>query len=364
MFGDHIERGDPQLLPEDEQADSFFTKALAAVSLVLAGDVSTQDAAGAVTDGADDNGIDALFLDQNQRALYVVLSRWDPNGKGSIPDSDAQKFLLGLRDLLDGRFDRFNSTIKQKQELVESALNDVRTRVVLVLAYSGVDDLSGDVASAFAELLKELNNPTPIVSMLVVRQSNLVAFLTQGVRENAVDLEVVLFEWARTDQPLQAVYGSIAAVDVARWWNDHYPRLLAPNIRLFLEQTPVSESLVRSLTEMSDRFWSFSNGLTAVCNTIEREPGAVGGTQSSVFRCRGFSIVSGALTVGAVAAAAATRPGAVANLRIPIRIICLAGTSGEIATELLKHSALETAAARAYPQRLIAPPKPFESADD
>jgi hypothetical protein len=207
--------------------------------------------------------------------------------------------------------------------LVNAAISDARTRIFLVVTYSGQQPLSAEVRSDFDDVLREMNDPTEVVTLKTLRQLNIYNTISHGTAGAAIDLDVALHEWGQTREPHQAFYGQVSATDVASWWDSHYPRIFAPNIRMFLGETDVNQSILATLRSMPESFWYFNNGITALCSTITKK--AIGGSSRDmgVFECKDLRIVNGAQTVGSIAAAAATHSAEVAKARVPIRLISL-----------------------------------------
>ena len=77
--------------PEADQTDKrsrFLTRSLAALALVEKAGVTPSVAAQCVTDGGEDDGIDAVLVDQARRYVYFVQSKWVSSGTGSVKLAD------------------------------------------------------------------------------------------------------------------------------------------------------------------------------------------------------------------------------------------------------------------------------------
>jgi hypothetical protein len=316
-LNDYADRAD------EDRESAFLSRALAAFAIQSLADTEAASAAGSVTDGFGDNGIDAIHYDAKEKILYLVQSKWDHDGSGSLARGDTQKFLKGCRDLIAPQFSRFNVRIQSMAPTVNTAISDAKTRIFLVVTYSGQQPLSAEVKADFDDVLRELNDPTDVVTLKTLRQLNIYNTISHGATGAAIDLDVVLHEWGQTREPVQAFYGQVSATDVASWWDTHYPQLFSPNIRMFLGDTDVNLSLLTTLRSAPENFWYFNNGITALCATITKK--AIGGSSRDmgVFECRDLRIVNGAQTVGSIAAAAASHPEDVAKARVPIRLVSL-----------------------------------------
>src|ERR1700676_374928 len=72
-------------LPPDQRQNHFLTRALAAYAMHIVGHVELDLAALSVTDGGDDNGLDAIHYDERERRLYIVQSNGFTTEKVNLP---------------------------------------------------------------------------------------------------------------------------------------------------------------------------------------------------------------------------------------------------------------------------------------
>jgi hypothetical protein len=81
----HIDVSDLSAHGPAQVEQSRLTRALAAFMLTKIAGLSDEDAAQSVTDGPDDNGIDAIaYVDSETPRLHVVQSKWsDTRTKGA-----------------------------------------------------------------------------------------------------------------------------------------------------------------------------------------------------------------------------------------------------------------------------------------
>lgn len=100
--------------PVSHRDAAFLSRGVAALALMHLAGISPEAAVGSIVDGYNDNGIDAIYFDPGDRLLYLVQSKWNADGGGSIDVGGAQKFTVGVRDLIHPKFDRFNSKVQEK----------------------------------------------------------------------------------------------------------------------------------------------------------------------------------------------------------------------------------------------------------
>ena len=98
-----------------------------------------QEAAAAVTDSGDDNGIDAIYYDNATNCLYVTQAKYDHDGKGEPDLGSVKKFIDGFNDLLEMRFEKFCPKIQRRQTEIETILEKTSLTAKLLLIYTGVN---------------------------------------------------------------------------------------------------------------------------------------------------------------------------------------------------------------------------------
>ena len=337
-FASSINLEDAEQKSKSKRESIFLSRGLAALAIKILTEIPSEEAARSVTDGWQDNGLDAIYYHSQERILYVVQAKWKRNGSGSIERGEAQKFIKGFQDLVNARFERFNNRIKLRKQEIEDSLEDARTRFMLVIAHTGQQGLSDVVQRDFQDLLDELNDTSEIVTLRELRQSNLHSAVVLGMQGEPINIDVAMHEWGQTQDPYRAYYGQVAATDIAEWWNRYYPRLFSPNIRMFLGDTSVNETLIETLAADPEKFWYFNNGITALCTSIEKKPLGGGARQTGLFECRDFRIVNGAQTAGAIASAASKYLANVAHARVPIRVISLENSPENLEREITRYN--------------------------
>ena len=81
----------------DPQRDvKILTRCLAAFAVYIATGCSTEEAAKAVWDGSDDNGIDAAYFDPDERQVVVTQSKWIQSGSGEPEAKEISTFSDGV----------------------------------------------------------------------------------------------------------------------------------------------------------------------------------------------------------------------------------------------------------------------------
>jgi len=322
-FHDKIDMRDWSKKAADSKESAFLSRSLAAFSIMHLTDIDVEEAAASIVDGSKDNGIDAIFHDKRERTLYLIQSKWKQNGSGSFERGDLQKFICGVKDLTNERFDRFNKKIQDKANDVDEALNNSDTKIVLILTYTGQDPLSAEAKQDIDDFVRETNDATDLMFVKVFDQKYIYYAIAQGAKGLPIDVELMLYDWGQTREPYQSFYGQVCVAELADWWEKFNTKLFTPNIRTYLGETDVNNGIIETLKNSPEKFWYYNNGVTALCSSIRKK--AIGGASrdSGVFECKDIRIVNGAQTVGSVARAFALYPESVQLAKVSIRFISL-----------------------------------------
>lgn len=323
LFEEHIDMSDFERRPNAQRDRAFLSRALAAYGLTLLADASPKKTGRCVTDGFDDNGIDAVFFDAENEILYLVQSKWIEDGNGSISQSGSKKFVDGFRHLVNLRLESFNDRLRAHSEQLRSALLNPNVRIVLVLIHSGTQGLSTHVRRDFDELLTETNDPVELVSTEIFNQERVYNAVAGHAQRSSIKIEMMLQEWGYVEEPYRAYYGQVDASSIAGWWAQYGRDLLFRNIRSFKGSTEVNNALASTLRGSPNDFWYLNNGLTILCTKISKKPLGGSARDSGLFECEGVSIVNGAQTVGVIGMVAESASGSVESARVLVRLITL-----------------------------------------
>ena len=144
--------------PESRRSN-YLSKAIAAFVLHEDAGANLDEAVAASIDGGQDHGIDSVFVSTDQ-TIWLVQSKYKESGTGEPELGDVSKFRDGVTDLLQGRWNRFNNALQNRQAAITNALNSGVCRIKVVLAYSGTA-VSDDRRDIFADLERAFNGANP-----------------------------------------------------------------------------------------------------------------------------------------------------------------------------------------------------------
>ncbi|MGA9511398.1 MAG: AIPR family protein, partial [Candidatus Sulfotelmatobacter sp.] len=336
LFRGKINLGDidsPNCDPKN--LDNFFlTRGLAAYAIHYLAQASVDDSASAVTDGGDDNGIDAVHYDPVEKRLYIVQSKWIHSGTGEPENGEVKKFIAGIKDLFDLSFERFNKKINDKKESITAALTDPATKYEVVLAYTGINSLAEPSSRDFQDLSDEMNDASEVLFVTILNQSPLYSSLTAGISGEPIALDIGMKSWGRIDSPHMGFYGQVDGAQISSWWAKYRTRLFTKNLRSVLGDTEVNAEIRTTIDENPTAFWYFNNGVTIISKKVTKTMVGGADTAFGTFHCEDASIVNGAQTVGTIGKHGAADK--VSKILVPVRVISLEHGSATFGEDVTK----------------------------
>lgn len=310
---------------EGPDRESFFlSRALAAYALFFLSGADEKSCTDSITDGGNDNGIDAIHFDPTKKVFYVVQSKWIHDGSGEPDNGAIKKFCGGVRDLFNLDFDRFNKKVQDKREIIKAALQDHETKYQVVICYTGANNLAEPSRRDLDDLRNEINDTSEVLSVTVLNQGELYKSLALGAAGEPISLKVGLKSWGKVDTPFKAFYGQVNGAEIAGWWEKYQTRLFEKNLRNSLGDTDVNTEIKKTIEAEPDHFWYFNNGITIVCKSAVKD--MVGGADrdSGTFHCENISIVNGAQTVSSIGQQwHSKRDAKIEKIYVPVRIIAI-----------------------------------------
>jgi hypothetical protein len=275
-----------------------LSRALAAYALVGQCEVDDATAAGAITDGSDDGGVDALYFDRAANRLVMVQSKFKRNGAAPAQD-EVLKTINGIRSLRARQFDVFNEAIRNRLDEIEEALDTPGVKLEVVLIFLG-DAPNQHATNDLNAYRDELNQFGPVMEWHATGLVPIYEWLVAEQAPATVDGQITLENWAGITAPRKAFYGQISAAALAKLVEDHGKALFERNIRHYLGSVGVNTAIERTVRTRPGDFFYLNNGITALAKTITP---AAGTHQKCAFGLTKLSIVNGAQTAGAIATA-------------------------------------------------------------
>ena len=327
---------------EKEESDNkhFETRSLAALALMMKSGIDVPSSCMHITDGYHDMGIDAIYLDETQKQLFVVQSKWRESGRGSVTQEEMHTFVEGIRRIINFDIEGANAKIHAKKTDIDTALESFGYQVHAIYIHTGNTKLTDYALRPLDDLLSTTNDE--VDSLIVfdeILYQDIYAYLAQGQETDEITLnDVILKNWGKIDAPYTSYYGTVSAAAIGVWYREYGNRLFAKNIRFYKGNTDVNDGIKRVLLQEPENFYYYNNGIKLLCRSIHRKVKDSTTNDTGLFMLEGVSLVNGAQTTGSIGSVFVDNPEQVSKANVMIQIIDLSQASGETATQITKLS--------------------------
>ena len=248
-----------------------------------------ESAAEAITGGARDKGVDALFIDDASHSVFVVQAKYRQNLSGSSEQrsdvitfielahflndwtpEECSKFLAKTEPSLATRLLQARKLVHEKKydtwlyfvttgNVSESVRTDAKQKVSKCGGKSKLEIIDGKRAMLlFRDYLDGVAPPIPSADLEMESGSTVtVNGIAQRFDRNA---QVESWVFSMQGQSIAEIYDRAGL------------RIFARNIRGFMgKNTPVNQGMIETLESEPEKFFYYNNGVTIVCDHAERK---------------------------------------------------------------------------------------------
>lgn len=336
LFSEEIDMSD---FPSDS-SNHFETRAIASLALMMICGLNPQQSCVHITDGYHDMGIDAIYLDDTQKQLIVIQSKWRSEGTGSISQEEMQSFVEGIKRIINFDLDGANKKILKKKGDIDFSLTTFGYQIHVLFAHTGNSLVSEYARRPLTELMNTTNDD---ISTLIIYDEitfkEIYTYLAQGQNPESITLDdVILNNWGKVDAPYSAYYGTISAAAIGEWYKEYGNSLFAKNIRFYKGSTEVNDGIKRTLLQEPENFFYYNNGIKVLCESIKRKAKDSTTNATGLFTLQGISLVNGAQTAGTIGNVYLQAPEQVVKAYVMIQIIDLSNAKTKEVTQITKLS--------------------------
>lgn len=314
----------PELLgkdrPKEDQDKKQLSRAFSGFVLHKMLNIGIADAAKAVVDDFDDNGLDAICYDTKSKTLFLVQTKLEATKQFDEPD--AIRFRSGAELLMGQKYERFNVNVQDRKGELDNAFDEAES-IKLVVAYVGTG-FSAHAKAALKVLTEdedhhEFGRLQPNVEEYGPDkvQADLLAEQSVGVVNDALRLS----KWQHLGGHRDTYIGVAQVADLVALHQKHKKALYERNIRYFLgsQESDVNKSIQDTLRTAPDEFFYLNNGITALADLVEAPQGTKANKR---LRLRGLSVINGAQTISSAAEFVAQNPNCdISNAKVLVTII-------------------------------------------
>jgi hypothetical protein len=239
----------------------------------------------ALIGGPDDKGVDAILIDEDLKAIYVVQGKYRTKiGKKGEGRNDVTSF-ANLAQIISGSSEEFRSYTDGMAANVLSRMETARKRFLkngykLRLHYATLGSCSKKLEQEAIRSVRRLDGDITLEVLDGNRVLHLLSDYLDGVAPPIPELQLEMESGDGID--LRSVFHrfdmhtgidswvfSMKGDKVAELFESSGIRLFARNIRGYLGKTEINRSMEHTIASLPEFFWYYNNGLTIVCDAAE-----------------------------------------------------------------------------------------------
>lgn len=316
----------------EERAKKNQSRAFSAFALSSICGISASEAAGAIVDDFEDQGIDAIYLCSSDDTLYLVQGKLKKAAQ--FKQDEALAFCQGVRKLINQDLDSFNKHVQDRRLEIEDAIADC-SRIRLIVAHIG-EGISEHAQAAISELLaaKDIDEERFDKTYEDFNAQKVFDALYSSKAAKKIDAIVTLHQSRKVETPRVTYFGLVSLDDLVDLHRANGATLYERNIRSFLgKTTPINKAIRETLATQPEMFMYLNNGVTMLADTIDPKDSPNGRKR---LKLRGISVVNGAQTIATSAKfKEETKNSYISQARVLLTII-KADTNGQFGKEVTR----------------------------
>lgn len=253
------------------------------------------DAASA--DGPEDNGCDFVYVDQDQETIYVLQGYVSDRAERAAGAKKWNALVAAVPSIKDP----ISFKHAGRQDIYETLQEVDLQNYVQVFGLVTLAAKSDQIARQLETTVRS-KTYGPGISFFYEHQDALYdKYLIAKTADRTVKEDTLTFTSQLSEMKGdfgQAIIGSVAASEFARWHDKYSNQLFEGNVRLFIGQRKggINEKIIETATNRPGEFWALNNGITIVAESFE-------GLSDTKYKLRHFSIVNGCQTTVSLAKA-------------------------------------------------------------
>lgn len=283
--------------------------ALAFVLLERLLDLSPEEVRDAITDGGNDRGVDAVFIDDRGEKDSVHIFQFKYTSKfdkanNNFPGAEIDKLLSFVADLLSkdvSMKDTCNPILWEKVQEIWALLEKGIVPAFIVHLCGNMDGL------VTAEFDRLCNSLAPY-RHFEVQQHTLETIVAMIIDKNRkqIDGHLRLVDkqyFERVDGNIRGLIATVQATELINLIRDPADEskvrldVFNDNVRVYLtRKNPINEKIFKSALAQNAEFWYLNNGITITCDSLQYPPG----TRAPVLVLENVQIVNGGQTSNAL----------------------------------------------------------------
>ncbi|MDO8142397.1 MAG: AIPR family protein [Candidatus Brocadiales bacterium] len=268
-----------------------------------ANDIASGDAVAAIVDGAQEKGIDAIYVPDRNGRIIILQTKYHKNPeKHGIKKNDLVKLFAGIDWLMRGDLGKITGNPQfaaKAEEFRDAYVNFEYSEIVVALAATAEKGPGKEELDEIEHALDGFRESGAAFEVITLSVNELHGALISAVHNRyklAIDINFAgkPFHYEREKSGARAIVGAVKGVELAQLFHKHSFRIFDANIRNYLGMGKINQEIQRTATDKDEacNFWFYNNGVTFVCDEYSFRS-----LEDTVVKMRNAQIINGCQTV-------------------------------------------------------------------
>ncbi len=265
-----------------------------------------QQAIASLTGQAGDKSSDAIFVDHDNRIVFIVQGKYHSQNKVTEPRSHVIALAALGRSIVNDRSEAFKALLHKSNPIALKSFEEARNYIIkrdyqLVLRYVTTGKISETHIREAETNIDEYDN----VRFETYAYSDLMKLMQDYIEGAAPPVPTItlpvqgseVFSRLDEDTNITSWIFTMGGTEVGNLFKDKGVRLFARNIRGYLGNTDINRVMKSTIEKESEYFWYYNNGITIVCDQAKQ----IKNGGSNVIKVRNAQIINGQQTTRTLA---------------------------------------------------------------
>lgn len=260
-----------------------------------------------LTGKAGDKSSDAVYIDHDNRIVFIIQGKYHTNSNISENRSHVIALAALGRSIVTERSESFQALLSKANSIAKESFTEARNYVLkrgyeLVLRYVSTGKISDTHIKDSEANIDDFDNvrfePHDYTDLMKLMQDYIegasppIPTINLSISGNEV------FSKPDRETGISSFIFSMSGTEIGKLYNDKGIRLFARNIRGFLgAATKVNRVMKATIEEEPEHFWYYNNGITIVCDEAKQIKKGI----SNIIKVRNAQIINGQQTTRALA---------------------------------------------------------------
>lgn len=320
-YHSHIDISDISAKKIKDKIPYLNTRSMASFVIKSLFDLTPIESSSYICDGFKDDGIDAIYFSQTDKTIHLFQTKFSSSNR-SFSEGDVHKLINGVKKLLNPDYKSENIKLKKLyNQLVKPNLEDINAKIVLHLIYTSSQRLEKTCEQLLSSFCEDQNiADEELITYKCHSLDNLYSYLLDN-SNTSIESTLNITQWGIHSHPYTSYTGFASALELCHLYDKYGAKMFDKNIRTFLGDSEINESICYTVKVQPEHFWYYNNGVIALADKVKKHLKGGNSRDFGEFKVEGLNIVNGAQTIGSLYSAFKEDPSYVESLKVQFRLI-------------------------------------------